>query len=160
MKKLIIFICSFFIFILFSSCAIPNIYTINTKPSPNYYYTNLSSKISNTSFDVSIIDTNFYKNVNLTDEYKDMFKNFISYINIQDITEDSTKTFNKEAYRIHVKFSDGSKYLIKVIDKETILLNPEDGRYSEDIISMKNIPVRYNLYDLCTNLLNMPLKIS
>lgn len=160
MKKAAIFIYSFSIFIFLSSCSVPNIVNINAKPQTDYYYNQINNKISNNDFDISIIDTNFYKKINVTDDYKDMFKSFVSYITPDDITEDPEKTFNKESYRIHIKFSDGSQYLIKVVDNETILLCPQDGRYSEDIISMKNIPVRYNLYDLCSNLLNMPLKIS
>ena len=46
---------------------------------------------------------------------------------------------------------------MRIYDSSTISISPWDGNYEEDIISMNNIPLRYNLLDFCTHIQNKPI---
>ena len=70
---------------------------------------------------------------------------------------DSLKTDNYNAeieddltpeYKIIIEFSN-SKYVINAFNDKLISVHPWDGVYSEDIISMDEVPDFYNLYKYC-----------
>lgn len=158
MKKLI----SIFTLFLFSFCIIScnmqdaKYINLSTKPNNHYYTDQLSKKIlENQDFNVYIFDTNLYKEILIEPENNSIIENFLTSLSSEDFISEKTNT--KETYRLKIVFNDNSKYVIKVFNSTLATLSPWDGNYDEDIISMKNLPLRYNLLDFCTHVQNKPI---
>ncbi len=158
MKKLnFIFIILLF-FLTFSGCALQNPKYINfsVKPNNHYYIDEVKNKIlNNENFTVYVFDTNLYKEIEVPNEENSTVADFISsltYDNYSDETIDE-----KEPFRIRILFDDKSQYLVKVFNDSILSVSPWDGNYKEDIISMKNLPLKYNLFDFCNHIANKPL---
>ena len=157
MKKLnLIFITLILLFTL-NGCNVQNPKYINfsTKPNNHYYTDELKNKIlNNENFTLYVFDTNLYKEIEVPSDENPIIENFISSL-IDDNYSDEQINI-KEPYRIKIVFND-DKYLIKVFDNSIISISPWDGNYKEDIISIKDLPLRYNLFDFCNHIANKPL---
>jgi hypothetical protein len=145
--------------LLFSltSCSIENPKYINfsTKPNNHYYTDQLENKIlMDDNFTLYVFDTNLYKEIEVSKDENLIIKNFLSSVISENYTDNEINS--KEIYRVKVVFSD-DKYLIKVFDNSTISISPWDGNYKEDIILIKDFPLRYNLLDFCNHIANKPL---
>lgn len=150
MKKLK-FIFIVLLIVLLPGCSLsdPKYPHLENKASVDFYTKEMYAKIlSDDDFSIRLFDTNYYKYINVPDVENSILENFIhslsneSYENV-DIPED------KEPYQLRVEFKDGTKYVIKVFNDEMCTLNPWDGNFEEDVISMESVPIHYNLYDFC-----------
>ncbi len=151
-----------FAFLMLCGCSVNTAQYINLSKKPcNNYYTNLLYKKLNedNSYTVHVFDTNLYKDIEVSSDLKLTISNFITSLN-SDSYADSSNTESKEAYRIKIVFSNGSKFLIKVFNDKYITLSPWDGVYSEDYINMTNVPLAYNLFDFCNHIHNNTPKCS
>ena len=157
MKKLnFIFIIILLLFTL-NGCSFQNPKYINlsTKPSNHYYTDELEKKIlNNEKFTLYVFDTNLYKEIEVPSEENDIIENFISALVDDNYSED--KIDIEEPFRLKVVFND-DKYLISVFNDSIVSISPWDGNYKEDVISIKDLPLRYNLLDFCNHIANKPL---
>ena len=157
LKKLnFIFIIFLLVFTLIG-CSIQNPKYINfsTKPSNHYYTGELERKIlNNEKFTLYVFDTNLYKEIEVPLEENLIIENFLSSL-ISDNYFDE-KIDMKEPFRLKIVFDD-NKYLIKIFNESIVSISPWDGNYKEDIISIKDLPLRYNLFDFCNHIANKPL---
>jgi len=157
LKKLyLIFITLILIFTL-NGCNVQNAKYINfsAKPNNHYYTDELKNKIlNNENFTLSVFDTNLYKEIDVASDENPIIENFIS--SLIEVNYSNKQINTKETYRIKIVFKD-EKYLIKVFDNSIISISPWDGNYKEDIISIKDLPLRYNLFDFCNHIANKPL---
>ena len=157
MKKLnFIFIIILLLFTL-NGCSFQNPKYINlsTKPSNHYYTDELEKKIlNNEKFTLYVFDTNLYKEIEVPSEENDIIENFISALVDENYSDD--KIDIEEPFRLKVVFND-DKYLINVFNDSIVSISPWDGNYKEDVISIKDLPLRYNLLDFCNHIANKPL---
>lgn len=157
MKKFnLIFITLLLLFTL-NGCITENPKYINfsTKSNNHYYTDQLKNKIlTDENFTLYVIDTNLYKEIEASKEENPIIKNFISCLVSENYFDEQINT--KESYRIKVVFND-DKYLIKVFDNSIVSIAPWDGNYKEDTISIKELPLRYNLLDFCNHVANKPI---
>ncbi len=126
----------------------------------NYYYTEIKEKLSNKeSYTLQVFDTNLYKYFPVDEEDNIIIKNFINSLNNNNFLEEAPDDFkSKEKFRLIITFKDNNnnegKYIFKIYNNKFTKLHPFDGRVSEDIINMEDIPLHYNLYDFCTYVQN------
>jgi hypothetical protein len=133
----------------------PKYISFSTKPNNHYYSDELENKIlNNENFSMYIFDTNLYKEIEVPNEETSILENFLSSIVVDNFSNEKIST--KELYRIKVVFNNNN-YIIKVFNDSFISISPWDGNYSEDIISMKDLPLRYNLFDFCKHITNEPV---
>lgn len=157
MKKFNLIFITLMLFLTLNGCVTKNPKYINlsTKPNNHYYTDKLENKIlTDDKFTLYVFDTNLYKEIEVSNEENPIIKNFISSLvsdNYFDETVDS-----KELYRLKIVFND-DKYLIKIFDNSIVSISPWDGNYKEDFISIKELPLRYNLLDFCNHIANKPL---
>ena len=157
MKRFNLIIITLLLLLTLNGCSTENSKYINfsTKPNNHYYTDQLENKIlADENFTIYVFDTNLYKEIEVSKEENPIIKNFISTL-ISD-NYSTEKINNKEIYRLKIVFSN-DKYLIKVFDNSIISISPWDGNYQEDIISIKDLPLRYNLLDFCNHIANKPL---
>lgn len=155
MKKLkILFI--FLIICMLQGCSLddPKYLHFSNKKDPAFYTKEVYSRIlNNEQFKMILFNTNLYKDISIDSSENDIIKNFISSLTDKDY--ESQELPNKtEIYELRLEFSDGSKYIINVYNNNLATLHPWDGNYPEDIISMEEVPVHYNLFDFCTHIEN------
>ena len=157
LKKLnLIFITLLLVFTL-NGCNFQNPKYINfsTKPSNHYYTDELKNKIlNNENFTLYVFDTNLYKEIEVPSDENPIIENFISSL-IDDNYSDEQIDI-KEPFRLKIVFND-DKYLIKIFNDSIVSISPWDGNYKEDVISIKDLPLRYNLFDFCNHIANKPL---
>ena len=157
MKKLyLIFITLILIFTL-NGCNVQNDKYINfsAKPNNHYYTDELKNRIlNNENFTLSVFDTNLYKEIEVPIDENPIIENFISSLVNDNYSAEPIGV--KESFRIKIVFND-NKYLIKIFNDSIISISPWDGNYKEDIISIKDLPLRYNLFDFCNHIANKPL---
>lgn len=110
--------------------------------------------MNNEKFTLYVFDTNLYKEIEVPNEENNILESFLSSL-VNDNYSDE-KIEMKEPYRLKVVFED-DKYLIKIFNDSIVSISPWDGKYPEDIISIKNLPLRYNLFDFCNHIGNKPL---
>lgn len=150
MKKIKIF----FILILIltiQGCGFSDPKYINLKDKPNNsYYTNeIKEKLLNgEDYSLSIFNTDLYKNFDISEEEKDTIKNFISSLSSNNYKDD-LDIKDKEPYQMKITFNESSKYILRIYDNNYISISPWDGIFEPDILTMEDIPTRYNLYDFC-----------
>lgn len=157
MKRFISIVITLLLLFTLTSCGVENPKYINfsTKPNNHYYTDQLENKIlTDENFTLYVFDTNLYKEIEVSKEENPILKNFISSLSLDNYFDNEIK--NKEIYRIKVVFND-DKYLISIFDNSTVSIFPWDGNYKEDIISIKDLPLRYNLLDFCNHICNKPL---
>lgn len=132
--------------------------SFTSKPSTHYYTDKLKNKVlNNEKFSLLVFDTNLYKEIPVDKDEFVIVDNFLTSLSSNNYLQYDSKPDTKEMFRITISFDD-SKYLIRVYDSSIIAISPWDGSYEEDIISMENIPLRYNLLDFCNHIQNKPLQ--
>ncbi|MFT8352222.1 DUF4883 family protein [Clostridium saccharoperbutylacetonicum] len=134
----------------------PRYINFSMKPSNHYYIDKIKNRIlNNYKYKLYVFDTNLYKEFQIPDEEDNIVEDFISSIN-SDAYTDETIT-SKEPFKLTIIFDNGEKYLIKVFNASIISVAPWDGVYKEDVISIKDLPLKYNLFDFCNHVLNNPI---
>lgn len=134
----------------------PKYINFSTKPNNHYYVDELKNKIiNNEKCTVYVFDTNLYKDIEVPDAETSSVKDFITSIASENYSDESANS--KEHFRIKIIFEDTDQYLIKIFNDSIISISPWDGNYKEDFVSMKNLPLRYNLLDFCNHISNKPL---
>ena len=157
MKKLNLIIMSLLLLLTLNGCNFQNPKYINfsAKPSNHYYTDELKNKIlNNQNFTLFVFDTNLYKEIEVPNEQNSIIENFISSLVNDNYSNE--KIDIKEPYRLKIVFND-DKYLIKIFNNSIVSISPWDGNYGEDVISIKELPLRYNLFDFCNHIANKPL---
>ena len=153
----------YFIFIILvvlftlNGCTFENPKYINfsLKPSNHYYTDELKNKLlNNEKFTLYVFDTNLYKELEVPVEENSILENFISSLSDDNYSDE--KVDIKEPFRLKIVFDD-NKYLIKIFNNSVVSIYPWDGNYKEDVISIKDLPLRYNLFDFCNHITNKPL---
>lgn len=130
----------------------PKYIHFGTKNDPALYTKEVYSKIlSNEEFTMVLFNNNLYKDISIDTSENDIIKNFISSLSETNY-ENQEIPDETEPYEIRIEFSDGGKYVINVYNDSLVALYPWDGNYEEDVISMENVPIHYNLYDFCTHI--------
>ena len=133
----------------------PKYISFSTKPNNHYYTEELENKIlNNETFTLFVFDTNLYKEIEVPSEENPIIENFISALADDNYSNEQLDI--KEPFRLKIVFKD-EKYLIKIYNDSIISISPWDGDYKQDVISMKNLPLRYNLFDFCNHIENKPL---
>jgi len=133
----------------------PKYINLSSKPSNHYYTDELENKIlNNETFTLYVFDTNLYKEIEVSSEENTIIENFISAL-VDDNYSDDPIDIN-ESFRLKIVFND-DKYLIKIFNDSIVSISPWDGNYKEDVISIKDLPLRYNLFDFCNHIANKPL---
>lgn len=134
----------------------PRYINFSMKPNNHYYVDKIKNRILNSDkYTLYIFDTNLYKEVEVSPEDDDIIEDFISSLTNETYSDE--KIDIKEPFRLKIIFDNNDKYLIKVFNDSTISVAPWDGIYKEDIISIKNLPLKYNLFDFCNHVLNNPI---
>ena len=157
MKKLYLIVITLILILTLNSCNVKNPKYINfsTKPNNHYYTDQLKNKILiDENFTLYVFDTNLYKEMEVSKDENHIIKDFVSSLISDNFFNEEINT--KEIYRLKIVFSD-DKYLVKVFENSMVSISPWDGNYKEDIISIKDLPLRYNLLDFCNHIANKPL---
>lgn len=131
-----------------------NNFTVTKKKPNNYYYTNdlLKNLTLESSFKIDVLDTNFYKEKELSKEDIDTVKNFGKSLKTSNFIEKPKELPDKPSYKLFFKF-EKSKYVINVYDKKYLSVYPWDGTYPMDYIDMEGIQPHFNLFSLCKYLI-------
>lgn len=156
MKKILLTFLFLILCITLIGCDLkdPKYINFSSKPNSHYYTDNLRSNLLNSAnFNLYVFDTNLYKEFEVSKEELSIIENFISALSYDNYTEESVDL--KEPFRLKLVFDDNI-YLIKVFNDSIISISPWDGVYKEDIISIKDLPLRYNLLDFCNHIANKP----
>lgn len=157
MKKFNLIFITLLLFLTLSGCINENPKYINfsKKPNNHYYTDQLKNKIlADDNFTLYVFDTNLYKEIEVSKEENPIIQNFISSLVSDNYYDEQVD--NKEVYRLKIVFND-EKYLIKIFDNSIVSISPWDGNYKEDFVSIKELPLRYNLLDFCNHIANKPL---
>ena len=157
MKKLYLIFITLVLILALNGCAVQDAKYINlsVKPSNHFYTDELKNKIlNNETFTLYIFDTNLYKEMEVPSDENLIIESFLS--SLVDDNYSTEQIDMKEPYRAKIVFKD-SKYLIKIFNDSTVSISPWDGNYKEDIVSIKELPLRYNLFDFCNHIANKPL---
>lgn len=134
----------------------PKYINFSVKPNNHYYIDEIKNEIlNNNKCSVYIFDTNLYKEIEVPSDEISIINDFISSLTSENYSDEAATI--KEPFRIKMVFDDKNQYLIKVFNDSVISVSPWDGIYKEDVISMKNVPLRYNLLDFCNHIANKPL---
>lgn len=139
-------------------CNLRNYQYINfsVKPNNHYYIDEIKNKIlNNKKFTLYVFDTNLYKEIEVPSDENSIFEDFISSLATENYSTEGVNI--KEPFRIRLYFNDNDQYFVKVFNDSIISVAPWDGVFNEDIISMKNLPLRYNLFDFCNHIANKPI---
>lgn len=148
----------FFVFLLIvmlQGCAFddPKYLHLKQKPDISLYTKEIYAKVlQDEDFSIEFFDTNLYKDISVSKEENDVIENFIGSLSDENYKEDGIPA-EKEPYQLRIQFAD-SKYIIKVYSNDLVAILPWDGNYKEDIVSMQDVPTRYNLYDFCKHIEN------
>ncbi|MCM8710352.1 DUF4883 family protein [Clostridium sp. SYSU_GA19001] len=157
MKKKLLNIFIFLIIpVILTGCTVKiGSYTINnftlTRKKPNnlYYTNNLVKNLTfETTFKVNALDTNFYKEKELSKEDIDTIKNFTKALKKTNFIEKPKELPEKASYKLYFTFNK-DKYVINIYNERYISVYPWDGTYSMDYIDMTGIQPLYNLFNLC-----------
>ncbi len=146
--------------LIFMGCTIKiGSYTINnltvTKKKPyNFYYTNNLAKnlTLESSIKIDLLDTNFYKEKELSKEDIELVKNFAKALKKQNFIDKPKELPEKPAYKLFFTFSK-EKFIINVYNEKYISVYPWDGIYPMDYIDMEGIQPIYNIFGLCKYLI-------
>lgn len=158
MKKLTFTFIILLLFLTLSSCTLqsPKYINFSVKPNNHYYIDEIKTKIlNNENFTLYVFDTNLYKEIEVPSEENSIIENFASSLTSENYSDESPDA--KEPFRIKILFEDNSEYLLKIFNDSTISISPWDGYYKEDVISIKDLPLRYNPFDFCNHIANKPM---
>lgn len=157
MKKFYLIFITLLLLLTLNGCINENPKYINfsEKPNNHYYTDQLENKIlTDDNFTIYVFDTNLYKEIEVSKEENPIIQNFISSLVSENYFDEQVDT--KEVYRLKIVFND-DKYLIKIFNNSIVSISPWDGNYKEDLVSIKELPLRYNLLDFCNHIANKPL---
>ena len=157
LKKFNLIFITLLLLFTFNGCTVQNAKYINfsAKPSNHYYTDELENKIlKNENFTLYVFDTNLYKEIEVPIDENIILTNLLSTIVNDNYSNDPIDI--KEPFRLKIVFND-DKYLIKIFNNSIVSISPWDGNYKEDVISIKDLPLRYNLFDFCNHIANKPL---
>lgn len=160
MKKLIVILLILLNTTIMMGCSLSNAKYINfsKKPNNHYYTEQLTKKVlNNEEFSLYVFDKNLYKEIKVTDDEKLIVENFLNSLITDNYLETSDAINEREPFRIKVIFKDNI-FLIKVFNSNLITLSPWDGNYTEDIVSMENLPIGYNLFNFCIHTESKPIE--
>lgn len=131
-----------------------NNFTVTMKKPNKYYYTNNIAKylIQNSSVKIKLLDTNFYKEKELSQDDIDTIKNFTKALKKANFIEKPKELPQKPTYKLFLTF-DKEEYIINVYNEKYIAVYPWDGTYSMDYVDMNGTQNLYNLYGLCKYLI-------
>lgn len=158
MKKLNFIFIILLLLAILGGCNFQNSKYINfsTKPNNHYYTDKIKEKIINgDNFNLYVFDTNLYKEIEVPKTEISILDNFISSLTKENYSDETINL--KEPFRFKITFADNDQYLIKIYNESLVSISPWDGTYKEDIVIMKNTPLRYNLFDFCNHILNNPI---
>lgn len=158
MKKINYIFMILVLFINFTGCDLQNSKYINfsVKPNNHYYLDEIKNKfLDNESFTLYMFDTNLYKEIEVSKDETPIIEDFIFSLTNENYSDETVP--EKEPFRIKITFDDKNQYLIKIFNNSIISISPWDGLYKEDIISMNNLPLKYNLFEFCNHIANKPL---
>lgn len=158
-KLLFIFITSLISF-TFIGCTLKlGSYTINNfsivkkKPNNFYYINNLAKNLTlDSSIKGKLLDTNFYKEIDLSKDDIETLKNFTKALKKPNFIDRPKDLPEKPSYKIFLTFSK-EKYVLNIYNDKYISVYPWDGTYPMDYLDMSNIQTHYNLFGLCKYLI-------
>ncbi|MCY6370792.1 DUF4883 family protein [Clostridium ganghwense] len=136
---------------------------LNRKKPSNFYYTNLLAKNISlcNKYDALVLDTNFYKTEDLSSEDIIIIKSFLSELRKPNFIQKPISLPKKPLYKIFLTFyKTNEKYVINIYSNEYISIQPWDGEFTMDYITMTEIPLRYNLYNLSKHAFNKTPKFD
>lgn len=159
-KKLLYIIILLLVPVIFMGCTIKigsytvNNLTVTKKKDNNFYYTNNLAKhlTLDSSTKIKLLDTNFYKEKELSEEDIVIVKNFTKALKKPNFIEKPKELPEKPAYKLFFTFSK-EKYVVNIYNEKYISVYPWDGTYSMDYIDMEGIQPLYNIYGLCKYLI-------
>ncbi|SFD37377.1 DUF4883 family protein [Clostridium uliginosum] len=160
MKKLSFISLIMLVYLLLNGCGLfsPKYINLSEKANNHYYTDELHKKIlSNENFTLYVFDKNLYKEIKVNDDEISIIENFTNHLINTDYLDSTEESNLKEPFRIKIVFKDET-FLIKVFNSKLVTLSPWDGNYKEDIISMDNLPLGYNLYDFCLHIHSKPIE--
>lgn len=158
MKKFNLIFIILLLFINLIGCDLqdPKYINFSVKPNNHYYIDQIKSKImNNEKITLYVFDTNLYKEIEVPKDETSIVEDFISSMTSENYSDELPNS--KEPFRIKITFDSKDQYLIKIYNDSFISISPWDGNYKEDVISMKGLPLRYNLFDFCNHIANKPL---
>lgn len=137
---------------VFTSCS--SITILNKKKKNNFYYTNIVAKnvTLEKSYRCTVVDTNFYKEKELTTQDSLVVTNFIKSLNTKYFISKPKDIPDKPVYKMFLTFKK-EKFVVNVYNKKYLSVHPWDGYYEMDFIDMSSIPSSYNLFNLCNYLI-------
>lgn len=140
------------ILFVFTSCS--SITILNKKKKNNFYYTNIVAKniTLEKSYRCNVVDTNFYKEKELTTQDSLVVTNFIKSLNTKYFISKPKDLPDKPVYKMFLTFKK-EKFVVNVYNKKYLSVHPWDGYYEMDFIDMSSIPSSYNLFNLCAYLI-------
>lgn len=151
MKPFKILLISIVSILLLGCSSNPKYINLKSKPSDLFYtneiYTNIKEK---EDLKVQIFDTNVYKYFDVSDEEKTVIPSFIDSLGEEDfgVSTEGIDEKTNPRYKLILTFKN-SKYIINIYNKDYATISPWDGVFQEDTISMKEVPISYNLYEFC-----------
>ncbi|MBD7909918.1 MULTISPECIES: DUF4883 family protein [Clostridium] len=154
MKKIRL-LCIFLLIFILQGCAFddPKYIHLKEKSDIAIYTKEIYTKLlKDEHFSIEFFDTNLYKDISVPEDENQIIENFIGSLSDENYKDEELPK-EKEPYQLRIKFQD-SKYIIKVYNENLVAIYPWDGNYKEDILSMKDIPKHYNLYDFCKHVEN------
>ena len=153
-KKLCILL--IFVFILYGcSTNDPKYINLSKKETLNYYTNEVFANILNgENYSLKMVDTNVSKSIPISDDEKVIIENFIDSLSDSNFKKNSEEKVDKEPFQLVITFDNNSKYVFRVYSSELVTVFPWDGNFSEDVITLENVPIHYNLYDFCTHVKN------
>ncbi|AOR24186.1 DUF4883 family protein [Clostridium taeniosporum] len=160
MKKFIVVLLILLIPTTLIGCNLSNAKYINfsKKPNNHYYTDQLTKKIlNNEDFKFYVFDKNLYKEIEVNSDEKIIIENFLNNLVPDNYLNTSDSINEKEPFRIKIVFKNNI-FLLKVFNSNLITISPWDGNYTEDIISMENLPIGYNLYNFCVHIESKPIE--
>ncbi|HBJ2621334.1 hypothetical protein FDA33_12675 [Clostridium botulinum] len=160
MKKFIVILLLLLNSTIMIGCNLSDAKYINfsKKPNNHYYTDQLTKKIlSNEEFSLYVFDKNLYKEIQVNENEEIIIDNFLNSLITENYLDTSDSISDREPFRIKVVFKD-TIFLLKIFSSNLVTLSPWDGNYTEDIISMENLPIGYNLFDFCVHVESKPIE--
>ena len=152
-KKFSLLIILFTLIVLFIGCSNPKYIKLSKKTSNSFYSQNLYKLIKTDDFKLTILDSNFYKELSVDNENKLVIRDFLSSLSKNNFITKPENLPSKPVYKIFIKFSH-DKYVINIFNENLVSIFPWDATYEEDYISTDEVPIRYNLFNFANNFFN------
>ncbi|AYE35373.1 DUF4883 family protein [Clostridium septicum] len=150
MKKYFKLIITLLFICILSGCGLTGPEYINSKnkPTPYFYTEEIYSKLTKKEhYTLKIFDLNIYKYYDVNPEEHSIVLEFIECLKKESYNTNIDAGINPR-YKLIIEFDD-AKYVINAFNDKQISINPWDGIYEPDYISMDGIPDYYNLYKFC-----------